>query len=123
MSADLLPPWGEALVAVLMLLGAAIALAGSLGLLRLASFFERVHAPAVIATLGCWCIVAASVLFFSLQDGRPALYPLLIALFTAITVPVTSIFLMRAALFRARRAGRPAPEPLAGEIRGDDEAS
>ncbi len=40
--------WSQAVV------GALVALLGSFGLLRLRSFFERVHAPAIIATLGRW---------------------------------------------------------------------
>lgn len=101
-----MPLWAEILVAGLVLLGSVIALLGSLGLLRLRSYFERVHAPSIIATMGCWCIMHASILYFSLAGDGPALHPLLIALFIALTVPVTTIFLMRAALFRARRAGR-----------------
>lgn len=51
MSASVLPLWAEITIAALVLCGAAIALLGSVGLLRLPSFFERVHAPAMIATL------------------------------------------------------------------------
>lgn len=104
-----LPPWAEIAIAALVLLGAAIAMVGSLGLLRLSSYFERVHAPSIIATMGCWCIMHASILYFSLLGHGLAVHPLLIALFVAITVPVTNIFLMRAALFRARRAGLRVP--------------
>ena len=107
-----LPTWADALVAVLVLAGALLALLGSSGLLRLRSFFERVHAPAIIATLACWCIVHASVIFFSVTEGGLALHAWLIALFVAITVPVMSIFLMRAALFRARQAGEAVPPSL-----------
>lgn len=104
-----LPLWAEAVISALVLLGAAIAMVGSLGLLRLPTYFERVHAPSIIATMGCWCIMHASILYFSLLGYQLALHPLLIALFIAITVPVTNIFLMRAALFRARRTGLDAP--------------
>ncbi|MGP1630688.1 MAG: monovalent cation/H(+) antiporter subunit G, partial [Giesbergeria sp.] len=45
-----LPLWADIVVSVLVLAGAVIALIGSLSLVRLRSFFERVHAPAVIAT-------------------------------------------------------------------------
>jgi len=103
------PLWAEIAIAALVLLGAAIAMVGSLGLLRLPTYFERVHAPSIIATMGCWCIVHASILYFSLLGRHLAIHPLLIALFVAITVPVTTIFLMRAALFRARRAGLDVP--------------
>ena len=47
-----------------------------------------------------------------------ALHPLLIALFIAITVPVTTIFLMRAALFRARRSGLDVPPSLSQQPTG-----
>ncbi len=109
MSAPPLALWAEISVAALVLTGAAIALAGSLGLLRLGTFFERVHAPSIIATTGCWCIMHGTLLYFSLQGHGIAAHPLLIALFIAITVPVTNIFLMRAALFRARRMGHKVP--------------
>lgn len=111
-----LPLWAEIVVGALVLLGAGIALVGSLGLLRLSTYFERVHAPSIIATMGCWCIMHASILYFSLLGHHVALHPLLIALFVAITVPVTNIFLMRAALFRARRAGLSVPPSLSRSI-------
>ena len=109
MSTQPLALWAEITIAALVLLGAAIALVGSLGLLRLGTYFERVHAPSIIATMGCWCIMHGTLLYFSLQGHGIAAHPLLIALFVAITVPVTNIFLMRAALFRARRAGQNVP--------------
>ena len=99
-----LPLWAEITIAAMVLAGATIALLGSWGLLRLKTYFERVHAPSIIATMGCWCIMLGTIVYFSLQGQGLALHALLIALFVAITVPVTNIFLMRAALFRARRA-------------------
>lgn len=107
-----LPLWLEIIVAVLVLAGAALALLGSIGLLRLPTFFERVHAPAVIATLGCWLIMHGTVLYFTVADRSIALHALLIAVFVAITVPIMSIFLMRAALFRARQMGLDVPPSL-----------
>ncbi len=101
--------WAQIVIAALVLAGAALALLGSIGLLRLPTFFERVHAPSIIATSACWCILGGWMLFFSLQDHALALYPLLIAAFIAITVPITTIFLMRASLFRARQAGQNVP--------------
>ncbi len=107
-----LPLWLEIVVAALVLLGAAMALLGATGLLRLPTFFERLHAPSIAATMGCWCIMHATVVYFSVADGSLALHALLIAGFVAVTVPVTSIFLMRAALFRARQAGHKVPPSL-----------
>ncbi len=110
--AAVLPLWLEIIVALLVLSGAALALLGSIGLLRLRTFFERVHAPAIIATLSCWLIMHGTVLYFSVADHSLALHALLIAVFVAITVPIMSIFLMRAALFRARQAGQDVPPSL-----------
>ena len=107
-----LPLWAQILVAALVFGGALIALLGSMGLWRLKSYFERVHAPSIIATMGCWCIMLGTIVYFSLQGQGLALHALLIALFVAITVPVTNIFLMRAALFRARREGNDVPPSL-----------
>lgn len=107
-----LPLWLEIIVAVLVLGGASLALLGSSGLLRLPTFFERVHAPAIIATLGCWLIMHGTVLYFTVADRSIALHALLIAVFVAITVPIMSIFLMRAALFRARQMGQDVPPSL-----------
>mgnify|MGYP003542412728 FL=1 len=112
MTGAALPLWAEITIAALVLTGATIALLGSWGLLRLKTYFERVHAPSIIATMGCWCIMLGTIVYFSLQGQGLALHALLIALFVAITVPVTNIFLMRAALFRARRAGNDVPPSL-----------
>ena len=104
-----LPMWAEILIAIFVLGGATVAFLGSLGLMRLKSYFERVHAPSIIATMGCWLIMWATFVFFSATGKGLALHALLIAVFIAVTVPITTIFLMRAALFRARRAGRDVP--------------
>lgn len=111
-TAAALPLWLEAIIAVLVLAGAGLALLGAIGLLRLRTFFERVHAPAIVATLGCWLIMHATVIYFSVVDRSLALHALLIAVFVAITVPIMSIFLMRAGLFRARQAGQDVPPSL-----------
>lgn len=105
--ATLLPLWLEVLVAGLVLAGALVALLGSTGLLRLRNFFERAHAPAIIATLGCWCIVSGTLLYFSVRGAGLAVHVLLIALFLSVTVPITTIFLLRASLFRARQMDKP----------------
>ena len=111
MTAQALPLWLDIAISAAVLCGAAIAFMGSLGLLRLKSYFERVHAPSIIATMGCWCIMHGTLVYFSVTVGL-ALHALLIALFVAVTVPITNIFLMRAALFRARRMGEKVPASL-----------
>jgi multicomponent K+:H+ antiporter subunit G len=104
------------MIAVLVLMGAALALLGSIGLLRLPTFFERVHAPSIIATSASWSIIHGSLLFFSLKNRELAAHPMLIALFLAITVPVTTIFLMRAGLFRARQTHMDVPPNISRAV-------
>lgn len=103
MSGTALPLWAEIAIAACLLCGCTIALLGSIGLLRLSSFFERVHAPAMISTLGCWCIVGAAVLYFSLRSEPLAPYSADRFLYGHYRTHRT-IFLMRAGLFRARQA-------------------
>ncbi len=119
MTPSIIPLWAQAVVGLLVLIGALITLLGALGLVRLQSYFERVHSPSIIATLGCWCIMHATVLFFSVMESRLVLHALLIAVFISVTVPITTIFLMRAALFRARRNGQNVPPAVSRVVSSD----
>lgn len=118
MNAHALPLWADITVAALVLSGATVALIGSIGLLRLRTFFERVHAPAIIATMGCWCVMYGTLLYFSIRGEGLAVHVLLIALFIAVTVPITTIFLMRASLFRARQMGKNVPRSVSAPTDG-----
>jgi len=100
-----LPAWAAVLTALLLVLGATLALIGSVGLLRLASFYDRVHAPTLGTTLGIGSVLIASMLFFSVLQTRLVLHELLIAIFMVVTTPITLMLLARAALYRDRREG------------------
>ncbi len=106
-----LPLWAELLVSLLVLTGSLLALIGSFGLVRLHGFFQRIHAPTLVTTLGLWCIVLATMTYFSVHSEKLFLPGLLIPFFIALTTPITTIFLMRAALFRARLAAQPSVPP------------
>ena len=114
-----LPLWAQILVAALVFGGSLIALMGSVGLLRLKSYFERVHAPSIIATMGCWLIMHATWIYFSVSGQGFVMHSVLIAIFVAVTVPITTIFLMRAALFRSRRSGEDVPPTLSNLVRNE----
>ena len=88
-----------------MLLGSAVTLIGSLGLLRLGTFYARVHAPTLGTTFGMASILAGSALFFSVTGARPIVHEILIAVFVTVTTPVTLMLLVRAALYRDRSEG------------------
>lgn len=111
MEAAELPAWAALIVAALLLLGSGLALIGSIGLLRLRSFYERVHAPTLGTTLGIGCVLLASMLFFSLLQSRFVLHEILIAVLMLMTTPVTLMLLTRAALYRDRVEGSEAVPP------------
>lgn len=107
-----LPPWIALLVAVLVLGSALLAFIGSLGLLRLKSFYRRMHAPTLGTTLGLFLMIVANIVFFSLREGRLAVNTLLIGIFLTVTTPVTLMLLARAALARDRMEGATNVPPL-----------
>ena len=102
---DALPPWAAIVVALLMLAGALLAFIGSLGLLRLGDFYQRVHAPTLGTTLGTFCMLAASITCFSVLHGRPIFNEILIGVFLTLTTPITLMLLVRTALYRDREEG------------------
>jgi multicomponent K+:H+ antiporter subunit G len=91
---------------VLLLLGALLAFLGSVGLMRLETFYERVHPPTMGTTLGTGLVLVASMLYFTATDSRPVLHEILIGVFMTFSTPVTYMFLVRAALHRDRAEGR-----------------
>ena len=119
--AEDLPAWAALPTALLLLAGAGLALTGSLGLLRLGSFYQRMHAPTLGTTLGIGCILAAWTLFFSVLQARMVLHGIVIAALMATTTPVTLMLLARAALYRDRREGNPeVPHAPGQDGRGGD---
>jgi multicomponent K+:H+ antiporter subunit G len=109
-----LPAWAALLSAVLILVGSSLAFIGCLGLLRLKSFYERVHAPTLGATLGMASILLASMVYFSVTQTRPVFHEILIGIFVTVTTPVTMLLLVQATLYRDRLEGS---DPLAAGSR------
>src|SRR5690606_26103663 len=92
--------WTAWLASASLLLGAGLCFIGSVGLLRLRKFYDRVHAPTLGTTLGTTFILLASVLCFSVLESRLVIYEILIAIFVTVTTPITLVLLVRAAMFR-----------------------
>lgn len=111
MNVAALPLWAEAAISVLLLVAGLFSLIGAIGLLRLRSFFQRMHPPTLAYTLGSWCVTLASIIYFTLLEGELDLHTWVIIIFLSITVPVTTLLLARAALFRKRQAGSPEVPP------------
>jgi multicomponent K+:H+ antiporter subunit G len=108
------PAFAMVATAIFLVTGAAITLVGALGLLRLPTFYERVHAPTLGTTLGTGLIVIASMIYFTATGARPILHELLILLFVTMTTPITLMILVRAALSREMAERN---EPSAEELR------
>lgn len=103
-----LSPWVALPATALLVAGGLLSLVGALGLLRFDHFYARIHAPTLGNTLGAGCVLVASMLTSSAIAGRPVIHELLITLFLLLTSPVTTMLLMRAAVFRSER-GRDRP--------------
>lgn len=115
-----LPTWAAIAVALLLLLGSGLTVIGTIGLLRLGSFYERIHAPTLGTSGGAACIVFASIICFSVLQSRMVVHELLIMAFVTVTTPVTLMLLGRAALYRDRTdagsQGIPMFEAMDGDI-------
>jgi multicomponent K+:H+ antiporter subunit G len=95
-----IPVLAAILTAAFLVGGAGITLIGSFGLLRLGSFYQRVHAPTLGTTLGTASVAIASMIYFSTLGTRPVLHEALIVIFVTVTTPITLMILVRAAVFR-----------------------
>ena len=106
----------EGVVALLLLASGALVLTAALGLWRLPDFFQRMHAPSLASTLAAWSVTLASIVDFSLIEQRLSLHGIVVNVLLALTAPVTTVLLARAALFRRRQAGDPLPPPLGSDV-------
>ena len=102
-----LPVWAALLVAAFLILGAGLTLLGSFGLVRLRSFYDRIHAPTLGVSSGTAGIVMASMILFTVLQSRPVVHEILIGIFVTVTTPVTLMLLGRAALYRDRAERNP----------------
>ncbi len=99
--------WLQLVIALIVLAGAVFTLVGTVGLVRWASFYQRIHAPTLGSSLGAALILLGSSLHASIIMGRPVLHEVLVLVFILVTTPVTLMLLARAALYRDRAEGNP----------------
>lgn len=115
---DAVPLWAAILAAFLIVLGSTLTVLGAVGLLRLRSFYDRLHAPTLGTSWGTLGLALASAILFTSIQGRLVVHELLIALLVTATTPVTLMLLGRAALHRDRAEGaRAVPPTLTAESR------
>ena len=117
---ETLPVWIAVPTALLLIISGVLTLTGSLGLLRLPTFYSRIHAPTLGNTLGVFCVLLASILVSSSLEHRIVVHQILITVFLVITSPVTAMLLMRAAIKRkAREEERLAQEGAIADLPDD----
>lgn len=105
----------EALVALLIVLGAVFGLVGSYGLLKLRDTLSRLHAPTKATTLGVGATLVASMLYFFFVEGVFSIHEWLISLFLFLTAPITAHFLAKAYMHLYMRPEQPElPSPPHG---------
>jgi len=97
-----LPVWAAVLISLFLLIGSILTLLGTIGLIYLKSFYDRLHAPTLGTSWGTAGIIIASMVLFSIAGDRVILHEFLIGCFVMITTPVTLLLLGRAALHRDR---------------------
>lgn len=103
----------ELVIAVLLVAGGFFGLVGSWGLVKFPDAMTRLHAPTKAATLGVGCILIASMLDHRLVTGTWSWHEMLIALFVALTSPVTALFLAKSNMHLSwSRASIPRPAPV-----------
>ena len=116
-----LPLWVSIPASLLLVIAGVVTLVGSLGLLRLRSFFDRIHSPTMGNTIGTGSVLIASMLTATTIAGRPVVHELLITLFIVMASPITAMLLMRAAIHRDK--ARAAEERERAERSQADDAS
>lgn len=97
-----LPLWLSILVSAFAVFGALLTMAGCVGLIRLKTFYQRLHSPTMGTSMGGGLILLASAIYFTVTRERLVIHEMAIFIFVTVTTPVTLMLLARAALFRDR---------------------
>jgi len=90
----------EIVSTALILMGAGIALLGSVGLARFPDVFTRLHGPTKATTLGVGGVLLGTILVFLSNGEAGVVRELLITVFLFLTAPVSAHLIAKAALHR-----------------------
>ncbi|MCB1466418.1 MAG: cation:proton antiporter, partial [Rhizobiaceae bacterium] len=74
------PLWAAILGSIFMVIGALLTLVGAIGLVRLPTFYERIHAPTLGTSWGTGGMILGSMIIFTATTARPVLHEILIAI-------------------------------------------
>lgn len=88
----------DAILSIMVLIGATFTLLGSLALVKFPDFYMRLHGPTKATTLGVGAILVASMLYFTVKQDELSLHEVLVTLFLFITAPISANLLSKAAI-------------------------
>jgi multicomponent K+:H+ antiporter subunit G len=90
---------GTYLVGVCLVIGAAFALIGTIGLLKFNAPMTRLHAPTKVGTIGIGALLLASMIH-SYVFSEGSLHELLIMAFLFVTAPISANFMSKVNIHR-----------------------
>ena len=103
----------EVLVVAMLAVGCFFTVLGAFALVKLPTFFQRLHGPTKASTLGVGCVLLTSVGYHAFTGTDPQPRELLITAFLFITAPISAHLMAKAAL-SLHMAERP-PQPGDGD--------
>ncbi|GAA5096345.1 monovalent cation/H(+) antiporter subunit G [Bartonella acomydis] len=100
-------------VTAFLILGSGLTLIGTIGLLRLSSFYKRLHMLSLSTSWGAGSILIASFLYSVFVDHHFVFHEILLMGFLFVTIPVASMLVSQAAAYRHHSENRLEERPLA----------
>jgi multicomponent K+:H+ antiporter subunit G len=100
---------GTYAVGLCLIIGAAFAMIGTIGLLKFNDPMTRLHAPTKVGTIGIGALLLASMIH-SYVSGDGSLHELLIMAFLFVTSPITANFISKVNIHN-RNCELPPPPP------------
>jgi multicomponent K+:H+ antiporter subunit G len=88
----------EWIISILLLIGGAFILVGSIGLVKMPDFFMRLHGPTKATTLGMALLLIAAMIFFSITQEGLSVKEILISLFLFLTAPIGGYMMIKTAI-------------------------
>lgn len=101
----------DVVVVCLLAISSLFILVGAFALIKLPTFFQRIHGPTKASTLGVGGILITSILYHAMVGNSFHPRELLITLFLFMTAPISAYMMARAAFSRMQRAGGDATLP------------
>jgi multicomponent K+:H+ antiporter subunit G len=101
----------EFVIALHIVIGAVFVLVGSFGLIKLPDLMSRLHGPSKATTLGVGGCLVASIMYFSVIEGRLSVQEVMITFFLFLTAPVTANFIAKAYLHTHEHNSTTLPSP------------